>query len=362
MRLADLERIPITRKERLPNLQAQVLPFGGWLGQAMGDVRRIFVSPGPIYEPEGRGPDYWRFAPALYAAGFRSGDVVLNSFSYHLTPAGHMIDGALEALGCVVVPAGVGNTEVQVKVLHDLSTTGFIGTPSFLAAILARVSTAGEKSPLQVAFVSGEPLSERLRKELEQAHGLRISQGYATADVGLIAYECPMRSGLHLTDRVIVEVVDPASGLHREEGELGEIVISHLNPLYPLLRLGTGDLSRFVPGPCACSRTAPRLQRIIGRVGEAVKVRGLFVHPHDLDRAMARHPEVRRYQAVVTRTGHQDELTVRVEASSSTAEALRTAVEESVREFLRLRATVEILPAGTLGEDEKMLVDRRTWA
>ncbi len=360
-RVADLERIPVTRKERLPGLQTQVPPFGGWLGRAMTDVRRIFVSPGPIYEPEGRIPDYWGFAPALFAVGFRAGDVVLNSFSYHLTPAGHMFDGALETLGCVVVPSGVGNTEIQVKTLLDLSATGFVGTPSFLATIVGRLVELGHRSPLQVAFVSGEPLSERLRQDVEEAHGLRISQGYATADVGLIAYECPLRTGLHVADRVLVEVVDPASGLRRPEGEVGEVVISYLNDLYPLLRLGTGDLSRFVQGDCACGRTAPRLEGIIGRVGDAVKVRGLFLHPHDLDRALARHPEVKRYQAVVTRADHHDELTVRVETDSAHPEALRTAVEESVREVLRLRASVEVLPVGTLGQDVKKLTDRRVW-
>jgi len=360
-RVADLERIPITRKEALPRLQAQGPAFGGWLGRPVGDVRRIFVSPGPIYEPEGRNDDYWGLAPALYAAGFRAGDIVLNTFSYHLTPAGHMFDGALEALGCVVVPSGVGNTEIQVKTVLDLSATGFIGTPSFLATIVGRLGELGRPSPLQVAFVSGEPLSERLRAELEDNHRLRISQGYATADVGLIAYECQLRTGLHLTDRTIVEVVDPATGQHRPEGELGEVVISYLSELYPLLRLGTGDLSRFVPGDCGCGRTAPRLERIIGRVGEAVKVRGLFLHPHDLERALARHPEIKQYRAVVTRTDHHDQLTVQVEAASADVKVLGDAVEESLREVLRLRASVEVLPIGALGEVEKRLIDQRVW-
>ncbi len=361
MRLADLERIPVTRKESLPDQQAYALPFGGWLARPISDVRRIFVSPGPIYEPQGPGPDYWGFAPALYAAGFRAGDVVLNSFSYHLTPAGHMFDSALEALGCVAVPTGVGNTEIQVRTLLDLHASGFIGTPSFLATLLGRLTELGHRSPLEVAFVSGEPLPDALRREVEEGYGVRLSQGYATADVGLIAYECPLRTGLHVADRVLVEVVDPTTGVRRPDGELGEVVISALNAVYPLLRLGTGDLSRFVSGDCSCGRTAPRLERIIGRVGEAVKVRGLFLHPHDLDRALVRHPEVTRYQVVITRKGYQDELTVRVETNAADRDGLIVAVERSVRQLLRLRASVEVLPIGTLGKDEKKLVDQRVW-
>ncbi len=359
--LADLERIPITRKEHLPARQAQALPFGGWLAQPLGDVRRIFVSPGPIYEPEGRSQDYWGFVPALYAAGFRAGDVVVNSFSYHLTPAGHMFDGALDVLGCVVVPAGVGNTEIQVKTLLDVAATAFIGTPSFLATVLRRLAELGHRSPIDVAFVSGEPLPETLRQELEEAYAVRISQGYATADVGLIAYECSERVGFHLADRVLVEIVDPATGARCSEGDPGEVVVSYLSELYPLLRLGTGDLSRSVRGPCACGRTAPRLERIIGRIGEAVKVRGLFLHPGELDRALARHPEVTRYQAVVTRTGVQDEVTVRVETGASNHEVLRAAIEETVRQIVRLRASIEVLAVGTLPQDAKKLVDRRVW-
>ncbi len=358
---ADLDRIRVTHKGALPRQQAQAPPFGGWLARPIDDVRRVYVSPGPIYEPEGRGRDYWGFAPALYAAGFRATDIVMNSFSYHLTPAGHMLDGALEALGCVVVPTGIGSTEIQATTLIDLAVSGFVGTPSFLATLLERVTGLGHRPALEVAFVSGEPLPAALRQQLEDGYGVRISQGYTTADVGLIAYECPVRAGLHLADRVIVEIVDPATGLRVPDGEAGEIVVTYLSDLYPLLRLGTGDLSRLTLGDCGCGRTASRLERILGRVGEAVKVRGLFIHPHDLDRAMARHPEVARYQAVVTRSGHHDELTVRVEANSVDRDRLATAVAESIRDVLRLRVVVEVSPAGTLRESDKKLLDQRTW-
>jgi phenylacetate-CoA ligase len=357
--LADLPRLPILRKESLPRKQAEQPLLAGWLAKPLADVRRLFVSPGPIYEPEGRVPDYWGFAPALFAAGFRRGDVVLNTFSYHLTPAGAMFDGGLEELGCVVVPTGVGNVEIQVQTLRDTRARGFIGTPSFLALVLGKQSEQGARSSLEVAYVSGEPLSETLRHDLERRHQVCISQAYATGDIGLIAYECPHRTGLHLAERVIVEIVAPAASA-APIGETGEVVVTFLNDLYPLLRLGTGDLSRFVSGDCACGRTSARLERIIGRVGDAVKVRGIFLHPHDLERAIARHPEITRYQAVITQRDHQDELTVRVEAGAASAR-IAAQVAQSVRETTRLRAVVDVLPPGTLGSEEKHLVDKRTW-
>ncbi len=357
--LADLARIPPLRKETLPRRQAVAPPFGGWLAKPLADVRRIFVSPGPIYDPEGSAQDYWGFAPALFAAGFRRGNVVLNTFSYHLTPAGAMFDGALETLGCVVVPTGVGNIEIQVKTLQDVRARGFIGTPSFLAAVLNRVSEQGTPSPLEVACVSGEPLPETLRRDLERRHRLRISQAYAVGDIGLIAYECAERSGLHLAERVIGEIADPTTGSPVAAGEMGEVVVTFLSDLYPLLRFATGDLSRLAAGECDCGRTSIRLERIFGRVGDAVKVRGIFLHPHDLDRALARHPEVTRYQVVITRRNHQDELVLRVEAPAGAH--LAEAVAESVREATRLRATVEVVRPGTLGSEEKKLVDKRTW-
>jgi len=358
--LADLPRIPLLKKESLPTRQGEAPPWGGWLARPLADVRRIFVSPGPIYEPEGRVPDYWGFAPALFAAGFRRGDVVLNTFSYHLTPAGAMFDGALEALGSVVVPTGVGNIEIQVKTLQDVRARGLIGTPSFLALVLDKVSERGTRSALEVGFVSGEPLSESLRTDLEGRHRMRIGQAYAIGDIGLVAYECSQRAGLHVAERVVVEIVDPATGARLPDGEMGEVAVSFLSDLYPLLRLGTGDLSRIAAGACACGRTSARLERIFGRVGDAVKVRGIFLHPHDLDRALARYPEVARYQAVVTRREHQDELTVRLETGGPQTR-LGGAVADSVREVTRLRAVVEVLPPGTLGPDDKKLVDQRTW-
>lgn len=359
--LADLPRLPLLRKEHLPAVQAGAPPFGGWLGQPGRGLRRIFVSPGPIYDPEAHEHDYWGFAPALHAAGFRSGDVVMNTFSYHFTPAGAMFDGALMVLRCVAVPAGVGNLDLQVKTLLDLGARGFIGTPSFLATVLAKIAEGGTRSPLEVAFVSGEPLPESLRADLESG-GVRVSQGYATGDVGLIAYECPAHSGLHLADRVIVELVDPGTGAPVAGGEAGEVAVTFLHELYPLLRLATGDLSRFAEGTCPCGRTSPRLARILGRVGDAVKVRGLFLHPQELDRAMARHPEVLRYQASVTRSAdHQDTLTVTLELRPGAGAGLMARVTQSIRDATRLRAVVTGVEPGTIPADAKKIEDRRTW-
>lgn len=372
-RLDDLPALPLLRKERLPAIQASAPPFGGWLGHAAG-LRRIFVSPGPIYEPEANEVDYWGFAPALHAAGFRAGDAVVNTFSYHFTPAGAMLDGALSALRCIAVPTGVGNLEGQVKTVLDLGARGFVGTPSFLAAVLGKIAEAGARSTLEVAFVSGEPLPDALRAELE-ARGVRTSQGYAIGDLGLIAYECPARAGLHLADRVLVELVDPATGAPVEPQGTGEVAVTFLHALYPLLRLATGDLARFAEGVCPCGRTAPRLARILGRVGEAVKVRGLFLHPQELSRALSRHPEVLRYQASVTRgPDHRDVLTVAVEMHSPAAgrrgdeagggaevDELIGRIAQSIHEATRLRAEVVVVAPGSIPEDARAIVDRRSW-
>ncbi|HEV8354934.1 MAG TPA: AMP-binding protein [bacterium] len=359
--LDRLSTIPVVPKAALPALQAARPPFGGWLAVPISALRRIFVSPGPIFDPEGREEDYWGLAPALYAAGFRAGQVVINTFSHHLTPAGSMMDGACGALGCVAVPTGVGNLEIQARTLLDVQAVGFLGTPSFLAALLDKTHETGSRSPLQVAFVSGEPLAESLRARLETQYGVRVSQGYAIGDVGLIAHECPPRTGFHLVDRVIVELIDPATAAPVEPGQAGEVVVTFLNPHYPLLRLGTGDLSRVAGGTCPCGRTAPRLERVLGRVGDAVKVRGIFLHPFDLERAMAGHPEIARYQAVVTRTGDQDVLTVRVELSGGEGAAVRAAAAHSVREHTRLRADIAVVPAGTIGADDRRILDQRIW-
>jgi len=358
-----LAALPVLRKDALPGLQRDAPPFGGWLGVPVGHIARVFRSPGPIFDPEGRVEDYWHFAPALYAAGIRQGDLVINTLSYHLTPAGHMMDAALRAMACPVVPAGPGNTETQVQLLAELPIAGYIGTPSFLATLLETAAQAGSPHHLRVGFVIAEMLPESLRARLETDFGMRVSQGYGTADLGSIGFECSAKDGMHVQKEVIVEVLDPQTGTPCGPGAPGEVVVTALNPTYPLVRFGTGDLAVWADGPCACGRTSPRLARILGRVGDAVKVRGMFLHPAEVDLAVGRHPEVARYQVIVTRRGHNDAMLMRVELRSGIAASadLTTRLAKTLADVVRLRGDVEVVPGGTLAPDAKKIVDRRTW-
>ncbi len=349
----DLPHLPMLRKSDLPALQAAAPPLAGWNATPVEALRRLFVSPGPIYDPEGPVEDYWGFATALHAAGFRRGDLVLNTFAYHLTPAGAMLEDGLDALGCPVIPGGTGGTEIQARTARELKVRGYVGTPSFLATLLEKMEGG---SSLRVAFVSGEMLTSSLRGEL-QTLGVRVSQGYATGDVGLIAYECRERNGLHLASRVFVEIVDVHTGQPCPAGETGEVVVTFLSDIYPVLRLATGDLSKLDAASCPCGRASPRLAGVLGRAGQSVKVRGMFVHPNDVRRAMAHFPQIARYQIVVTRHGHQDELTARVEAPGELAHA----VIERLREEIKVRAEVEIVTPGTLPDGVPLIKDERVW-
>jgi phenylacetate-CoA ligase len=353
--LEALQRVPILRKDALPAVQAAAAPLGGW--GARERTRKLFGSPGPIYEPEGPGPDAWGCAPALHAAGFRPGDVVLNSFSYHLTPAGSIMEGGLLALGAAVIPGGTGNTELQCRAAAHLGAAGYTGTPSFLAALLDKAAELQLALPLEVAFVSAEPLPEAVRRQF-LARGVRTQQAYATADAGIIAYECPRMDGLHLGDRCIVEILHPETGSPAGPDEPGEVVVTVLDPVYPLLRLATGDLSVLADGPCPCGRGGARLRGILGRAGDAIKVRGLFLHPSTIRAAMGRVPEAGRYQFVVRRDGHLDELLARVEAARPD-EALAARVQTAIRDATRLRAVVEFVAPGTLAGADPVLVDER---
>jgi phenylacetate-CoA ligase len=350
----DLSQLPLLRKSELPALQAAAPPLAGWNALPVEALRRLFVSPGPIYDPEGAVEDYWGFAAALHGVGFRRGDLVLNTFAYHLTPAGAMLEDGLTALGCPVIPGGTGSTEIQARTARDLKVRGYVGTPSFMATLLEKMEGG---SSLQVAFVSGEMLTSSLRGRLE-APGVRVGQGYATGDVGLIAYECHEQNGLHLASRVFVEIVDVHTGHPCPAGETGEVVVTFLSEIYPVLRLATGDLSKLEAASCACGRGAPRLAGVLGRVGQSVKVRGMFVHPNDVRRAMGHFPQIARYQMVVTRHGHLDELTARIEAPDELAHA----VAERLREEIKVRAEVEIVGAGTLPDGGPLIKDERVWA
>ncbi len=362
----DLPRVPVLRKAELPELQRHSPPFGGLLAVPVESLRRIFVSPGPIYDPIGPAPDYWRLARAFYAGGFRRGDIVLNTFAYHLTPAGAMCEDALTALGCAVIPGGVGNTDTQVKLIHDLQATGYTGTPSFLATLLERAGEMGldvaKGWRLQAAFVSGAMLPESLRADLWKQYRIRVRQAYASADLGLIAYECPRQEGMHLAEDLIVEICDPEQGQPLPPGSAGEVVVTAFDEVYPLIRFGTGDLSALNVAPCPCGRTAPRLTRILGRADDVTKVRGMFVHPGQIDEVMARFPEVKRYQAVVTRKGNDDDMLVRVETHAREAPfGMDAAILTALREGIKLRARLEYAPDGTIPDGAKKILDQRTW-
>src|SRR5512146_3332894 len=339
--LDDLARIPVTRKDDLPRFQAEEPPFGGLAGVPVERLARMFMSPGPIYDPQGKGDDFWRFRHGLAAAGFRAGDVALVSASYHLTPLGFMLDDAARALGCVTIPGGVGQTELQAKVAAYLKATAYIGTPSFLLTLLQKAKETGAPLALEVAFVVAEMLPEALRTELE-GWGVRVRQGYGTADLGCIAYECTEKGGWHLHPECIVEVLDLETGQPAAPGQPGEVVVTIFDEAYPLLRFATGDLSTFAPeARCGCGRTTPKLAGLLGRIGDAVKVRGMFVRGAQVEAVGKRFPEVQKVQAIVTREGHHDDLTVLAEvAAPDAAGGLADRLAEALREELKVRATV----------------------
>jgi len=362
-RLSDLPKVPITRKDDLPAIQAADLPFGGLAAVPARSLKRVFMSPGYIYDLQGQGPDFWRFRPALAAAGFRAGDIVLNTFSYHMTPAGFMLDGALRALGCVVVPSGPGNTETQVRIAADLGATGYVGTPSFLYTILKKAAELRSPLQLEVAWVTAEMLPDSLRHDLETNFGIRVLQGYGTADLGMLAYECLEKNGMHLHPEVIVEVLDLETQEPAEPGHPGLVVATIFDETYPLVRFATGDLSTFLEDvPCVCGRTAPKLAGILGRVGDAVKVKGMFVRGSQMEEVLKGFPEVGRFQAVITREAHQDRLRYIVELSSGAREdGLKDRIAEALRGLLKVRGEVELVPPGTIPAGAKKIDDKRVW-
>jgi len=359
--LDDLPRLPITRKDALPGLQATEPPFGGLAGVDPGALARLFMSPGPIYDPQGQDGDFWRFRHGLSAAGFRRGEVVLNSASYHLTPLGFMLDGAARALGCAVIPGGVGQTELQLKTASHLRATAYTGTPSFLFQLLTRAHETGTPLFLEVAFVVAEMLPERLRADIE-AFGVRCRQGYGTADLGCLSYECAELGGWHLHPDALIEVLDLGTGRAAEPGQPGEIVATLFDEAYPLIRLATGDIGALAPAArCACGRVAPKLAGLLGRVGDAVKVKGMFVRGTQMEAVLKRFPETGRFRAVVTRDQHLDLLVYEVEADRTGDTALARAIAEALREELKVRGEVTLLARGALPEGSKKMDDRRVW-
>lgn len=356
-----LARLPVTRKSELTELQRAAPPFAGLTTRPPGQLRRLFASPGPIYDPEGNRKDYWRMARALFAAGFRPGDVVHNSFSYHLTPAGAMLEDGAHALGCAVIPGGVGQTELQVRAIAELCPAGYVGTPSFLKILFDKGAELDRAFPsLKRALVSGEALAPSLRAELE-GHGMLVLQAYGTADAGLIAYESAAREGLIMDEAVILELVRPGTGDPVPEGEVGEVVVSVLNPDYPLIRFGTGDLSALLRGMSPCGRTGMRIKGWMGRADQTTKVRGMFVRPSQIAEVAKRHPEILKARLVVDRREHQDVATLRCEVQGAPPEGLARAVTGTVQSICKVRADVAFVAPGGLPNDGKVIDDIRKY-
>ncbi len=356
---AALAELPVLRKSELIERQKALPPFGGLAAVPPGGLARLFMSPGPIYDPEGRRPDYWRFARALFAAGFRAGDVVHNCFSYHLTPAGSMLESGAHALGCAVIPGGVGQTELQVRAIEHLKPTGYVGTPSFLRIILEKAREIGaEVSSLKRALVSGEAFPLALQKEVA-GYGIAAVQCYGTADLGLIAYESDAHQGLVLDEALILEIVRPGTGDPVAEGEVGEVVATTLAPEYPLIRFATGDLSAILPGASPCGRTNTRIKGWMGRADQTTKVKGMFVHPSQVADAVKRHPEVLRARLVVAHDGQSDAMALHAEVRPGTDPSLAARLAESLQALTKLKGTVVLAPPGSLPNDGKVIEDTR---
>jgi phenylacetate-CoA ligase len=358
-----LARLPVLKKSQMPDLQKADPPFGGFCTVPVSKLRRIFISPGPIFEPMGPEVAAWHDEAAFYAGGFRPGDIVLVTLSYHLVPAGLELDEALQVMGCTVVPTGTGNTETQVQVAQTVGATGYMGTPSFLMILLKRAEEMKVgRLPFEVARVGAEMLPESMRRTFEEEYGIMTRQGFGTADIGNVAYECAEKSGMHLVEDAIVQVCDPQSGEPLPNGEVGELVATVNNRTYPMIRFGTGDLTVISDERCPCGRTSARMLGWRGRADEVTKVRGMFIHPRQADEVVARAPAVARYQVVIGREGHQDTLTLRVELHTEAArDDVRAVLEGAIREVMKLRGVVEIASAGTIPDNAKKIDDQRKW-
>ncbi len=355
---AALAALPVTRKSDLIERQKADPPFGGLAAASLGDLACVFSSPGPIYEPKGRGPDYWRMARALYAAGFRAGDLVYNCFSYHFTPAGAMLESAAHALGCPVFPGGVGNTEGQVQAIADLKPAGYTGTPSFLRILLEKGRELDrDLSSLGKALVSGEALPPSLRAEIG-GFGIAVLQCYATAEAGLIAYESPAMEGMIVDEGVILEIVTPGTGDPVAEGEVGEVVVTVLSPVYPLIRFATGDLSAVLPGASPCGRTNVRIKGWMGRADQTTKVKGMFVHPTQVGQVVTRHPEILKGRLVVDQVEGRDVMTLHCEVAEPT-DGLAAAIAETLHAVCKLRGRAVLVEPGSLANDGKVIDDVR---
>jgi phenylacetate-CoA ligase len=362
-----LARLPVTRKHELLERQQASRAvaggdvFGGFSTLGYGaQMPRLFASPGPIYEPEGAGRDYWRMARAIFAAGFRPGELIHNCFSYHFVPAGSMMESGAHALGCTVFAGGTGQTEQQVQAMAQLRPAGYIGTPSFLKIIVDKAAEMGVTLPsVSKAMFGGEAYPPSLR-DWFAARGIAGYQCYATADVGSIAFETAAREGLVLDEGVIVEIVRPGTGDPVADGEVGEVLVTSLSPVYPLIRFGTGDLSAALAGPCPTGRTNTRIKGWMGRADQTTKIRGMFVHPAQVDAIAKRFPEVARARLVVTGEMANDAMTLKVETTEQPS-ALASRIGDAIRDITKLRGEVELLPLGSLPNDGKVIEDARSY-
>jgi phenylacetate-CoA ligase len=363
---AALATLPVTRKSDLGALQKQLPPLGGLNATPMEKLAKLFVSPGPIYEPEGRGPNWWRTARGLFAGGFRSSDVVANSFAYHFTPAGSMLESGALALGCTVVPTGVGQTEMQVAAIRGLGISGYVGTPSFLKLIVEKADELKlDISSLKKAQVGGEYLPPALRNAMRD-RGISVTQMYGTADLGLIAYESlapggGVNEGMILEEGVLLEIVRPGTGDPVAPGEVGEVVITTFNRDYPLIRFATGDLSAVLPGDSPCGRTNVRIRGWMGRADQSTKVRAMFVTPSQVAELLRRHPEITRARLVVEGEAGDDRMTLKCEVRERPS-ALAEAIVASIRDVTKLRGDVELVSPGALPNDGKVIEDLRKYS
>jgi phenylacetate-CoA ligase len=362
----DLPKIAVTRKDDFSELQKLEPPFGGFL--AVPETKDIFISPGPIYEPEIPDNQYHAVAKALYAAGFRRGDKVVVTVSFHMVPAGRHFAGAMEKLGITMIPTGVGNTELQIQIIRDLKVTGYAGTPSFLITLIKKAEELGydfrKDFQIRHALLGAEMLPESLRRTFEQEYGIRAQQIYSTAELLLLGYECGEKSGWHIAEEVFIEIVDYETGVPLSSGEVGEIVVTPFNHIFPLIRYATGDLSSINTEPCTCGRTSPRLAGLLGRAGEAVKARGMFIHPGQVRQVMGEFSQSTNFQVKVRRQQQRDEIIMVLELKNEALdkEKITNDVAKTFQDICRLKLDkVEFVTKGTLPEERKVIIDERTW-
>ena len=365
--LEDLEKLPILRMNDLVDRQKKDLPFGGFDTVDPNRIRRIYINPGVIYQPGEWDYQDTSWAEALCGVGFKKGDRIINTFNYHMWPLAFMLDESVKMIGANVIPTGVGNTLMQVKIMQTLKVNGFMGTPSFIMTLAQRAEGMGmdlkKDICLETALVGAEMLSESLRSRIEDKLEVNVRQIYGTVFLGCIGYECQHKTGLHVPDNILVEVVDPHTGKQVEPGAAGEIVATNFNTSYPMIRLATGDLSMFAQEACPCGRTGLVLKKILGRIDQATKVRGTFIHPWQADEVISQYPEVFKYQVVITRENYKDVMTFLVELNEEISQPaiLRGRIERDMKDILTIKGVVQIVPRGTIPDLHKKIEDKRTW-